>query len=244
MNRVIILVTFWFVMVPALVSPAIDAVDARTSETNMQSVRFVRCFQDTELSESLATLKLHEGAEVARVYESLRTKAKTSPGCRTEIIEALIRGLEQASKDTTNQNEKYFFWENGASLLGELNATEALDLLIANIDLTDGWSASISQSHFPALTAIIRIGAPAIPKLQVVVGNDSVPYRRKFAAFCIAYIGGDRAKRALTSAVSGETDPCVKNFLRLSLQAFDNRAKPNHISSALNGKWLSAFYCL
>lgn len=48
---------------------------------------------------------------------------------------------------------------------------------------------------------------------------------------------------ALKSAKQSETDPCVKDFLNLSLQAFDNKAKPNHISSELNGKWVAAFYC-
>jgi len=124
-----------------------------------------------------------------------------------------------------------------------LKATEALDLLIANIDFTDGWSASISEHHFPALAAILRIGQPAIPKLQIALNNDSKPHRRKFAAFGIAYIGGAQAKTALKGAMSGENDPCVKNFLKVSLQAFDNKAKPNHIRSELNSKWLAAFYC-
>jgi hypothetical protein len=66
----------------------------------------------------------------------------------------------------------------------------------------------------------------------------------KIAALAIAYIGGGWARRALTNALPGETDPCVKNFLRVSLKAFDNKPKPNHISSAQNGKWLSALYCL
>jgi len=127
-------------------------------------------------------------------------------------------------------------------MLADLKATEALDLLIANIDFTNGFESSLND--FPALVAILEIGAPAIPKLQIALKNDSVPHRRKFAALCIAYIGGDQARRALTNALPVETDPCVKKFLELSLQAFDNKEKPNHISSALNGKWLAAFYCL
>jgi len=148
--------------------------------------------------------------------------------------------MEQA-ENTTNHSENYHLWENGASLLAELKATEALDLLIANIDLNDGFPSSLDD--FPALVAILRIGVPAIPKLQTVLSNDPAPHRRRFAALCIAYTGGSQALSALTSALPGETDPCVKNFLRISVQAFDNKEKPNHISSELNGKWLSAFYC-
>jgi len=220
-----------------------DSVNAHASETITMPVRFVRCFNNTELRQSLATLKLQGGEEVVKVYNSLLTKARTAPGCRKEVVRALISNMAQATDPAGNQYENFFFWQSGASLLAELQATEALDLLIANIDFTDGWSASIKESHFPALVAILKIGQPAIPKLQVVLSNDSESHRRKFAAFCIAYIGGARAKQALKSALPRETDPCVKKFLQISLRAFNNRAKPNHISSELNGRWVAAFYC-
>jgi hypothetical protein len=242
MKRAILLVPSLLVIVPTLVWPALDATEARSLQTITPSVRFARCFQNNELSESLATLKLQGGVDVTRVSENLLTKARNAPRCRTQVVQALIRGMEQATNLTTNQYENYFLWQHGASLLAELKATEALDLLIANIDITDGLSTSLS--HCPALVAILRIGEPAILKLQTVLSQDAEPVRRNFAALAIAYIGGGQARRALTTALPSETDPCVKNFLRVSLQAFNNRAKPNHISSELNGKWLSAFYCL
>jgi len=243
MNRTVLLVTFLLIIVSSNIWLAIDVVDARTSGMITQSIRSARCFHDTELRESIATLKQQGGADVAKVSESLLTKARTADGCRIEVVQALISSMAQSTNPTTNQYENFFLWLHGASLLADLKATEALDLLIANIDFTDGWSASISESHFPALVAILRLGQPAIPKLQIVLSNDSESHRRKFAAFCIAYIGGHQAKAALKSVLPLETDPCVKGFLQVSLQAFDNKTKPNHISSALNGKWLAAFYC-
>jgi hypothetical protein len=242
MNRTV-LITYLLVTVSAVIWLVSDAVNTRASKTITQSDRFARCFHNTELSESIATLKQQGGADVAKASESLLTQARTADGCRTEVVQALISGMAQATNPTMNQYQNFFLWLHGASLLADLKATEALDLLIANIDFTDGWSASISESHFPALVAILRIGQPAIPKLQIVLTKDPESDRRKFAAFALAYIGGSQARRALTSALPGETDPCVKNFVRLSIQAFDNKAKPNHISSELNGKWLSAFYC-
>lgn len=243
MNRTIFLVMFSLVTVSVVIWGAIDPVNADTSETIPQSVGAAQCFHDTELRESIATLKQQGGADVAKVSESLLTKARTANGCRIQVIQALISHMEQATNPTTNQYENFFLWLHGASLLADLQATEALDLLIANIDFTDGWSASISESHFPALVAILRIGQPAIPKLRIVLSNDSESSRRKFAAFCMAYIGGGQAKMAFKSALPRETDPCVKGFLEASLKAFDNKDKPNHINTALNGKWLAAFYC-
>ena len=242
MNRAVFLITLWLVIVSALLNTQIVETDARSSKLIMRSFHFPQCFQDAELTRSLATLKLQGGADVAKVSEYLLTKARTAPACRSQVIQALISSLGQARNPTTNQYENYFLWEHGATLLAELKATEALDQLIANIDLTDGLSTSFS--HFPALVAILKIGEPGIQKLQNALMNDSKPSRRKFAALAISYIGGGEAKRALTTAMAGETDPCVKNFLSVSLQAFDNKTKPNHISSELNGKWLSAFYCL
>ena len=243
MKRTIFLVMFSLIIVSVVIWGARDPVNAEISETIPQSVGSAQCFHDTELRESIATLKQQGGADVAKVSESLLTKARTANGCRTEVVQALISSMEQATNPTTNQYENFFLWLHGASLLADLKATEALDLLIANIDFTDGWSASISESHFPALVAILRIGQPAIPKLRIVLSNDSESNRRKFAAFCIAYIGGDQAKMVFKSAVLRETDPCVKGFLEASLKAFDNKVKPNHISPTLNGKWLAAFYC-
>ena len=243
MNRTTFLVMLSLVVVSAVIWVAIDPVEAGTSEKITPSVDSSGCFHDTELRESIATLKQQGGADVAKVSETLLTKARTDDRCRTQVAQALISTMAQATNPTTNQYENFFLWLHGASLLANLKSTEALDLLIANIDFTDGWSASISESHFPALAAILRIGRPAIPKLQVVLSNDPESHRRKFAAFCIAYIGGSLAKTALKSAMSSEADPCVKEFLKVSLQAFDNNAKPNHISSELNGKWLAAFYC-
>lgn len=241
MNRKILLVSFWLVIVPALEWKARD-LHARPSKTSTQFARSARCIKETKLNESLATLKLQQSAELAKAYRYLLGKARSSPGCRRQVVQALIKGMEQASKNITNPYDNYFFFDNSASLLAELKATEALDLLVANIDVNDNYPSSLND--FPALVAILKIKEPAIPKLQALLSNDYDPGRRKFAAFAIAYIGGIQAKRALKSALPRETDPCVKKFLQISVQAFDNKEKPNHISSERNGEWLSAFYCL
>lgn len=243
MNRGILMITLGLTLLSSQLCPVTYEADARFSTPITQPVGATRCFRNIELSQGIATMKQQIGADLTRVSQFLLGKARTSPGCKAELVQALIRAME-ASKNKTDQIEEYYLWQHGASTLADLKAIEALDLLVYKIDLTDGWSTSINENHTPALVAILKIGLPAIPKLEIALKNDSVPHRRKFAAFAIAYIGGVQARRALTNALPGETDPCVKTFLQLSLQAFDNKAKPNHISSELNGKWLDAFYCL
>lgn len=242
MKRTVLAITLLLVIV-SVFWLVIHASDANTSETIIPSLRSDRCFHDSELREIIATLKKQAGDDLVKVYTPLLSKARADSGCRMQVIQAVIDAMSQATNPAGNEYQNFFLWLNGAGLLADLKATEALDLLIANIDFTDGWSGVIKESHFPALVAILKIGRPAIPKLEIALSNDSDPDRRQFAAFCIAYIGGRQAKMALKSALPRETDPCLKRFLQVSLQAFNNKKKPNHISSELNGKWIAAFYC-
>ncbi|HEY2961021.1 MAG TPA: hypothetical protein VGJ37_01295 [Pyrinomonadaceae bacterium] len=149
--------------------------------------------------------------------------------------------MKQSSAAPDNDQARYALWRHGADLLAKLRATEALDLLIANLTLTDGFS--ISLSHYPATVAVTSIGQSAIPKLQLVLGKNANPHMRKFAVFCIASIGGARAKGVLTNALPNETDRCVRRFIAVSLEMFSNKVKPNQIPPD-DGKWFSAFYCL
>lgn len=130
MDRTILLVMFSLVFVSAIIWVAIDPVNAGTSETITQSVGYARCFNDIELRESIATLKQQGGADVAKVSESPLTKARTADACRIQVVQALISSMGQATNPTRNQYENFFLWLHGASLLADLQATEALDLLM------------------------------------------------------------------------------------------------------------------
>jgi hypothetical protein len=82
--------------------------------------------------------------------------------------------MAQATDPAGNQYENFFLWLHGASLLADLKATEALDLLIENIDFTDAWSAKISESHFPAWWQLS--GSDSLQSLNsVVLNNDPSP---------------------------------------------------------------------
>lgn len=234
------LVVLCIVLTPTVLWLRTDVVKARATEPITELVRLSRCFADGELNERFGALRL-QGSELTKAFRSLLAKARTSPECRTTMIQELIKGMEQARKTLDNTYDDYRFFDNGASLLAELKATEALDMLVANIDVNDKYGSGLDD--FPALVAILKIGRPAIPKLRTLLNNDSEPGRRKFAALATAYIGGVQAKRALAAALPHETDPCVKKFLAVSLRAFDNKERPNRVSSALNGQWLRAFYC-
>lgn len=63
---------------------------------------------------------------------------------------------------------------------------------------------SISMVHQPALEGIILMGTLAIPKLKLLLQNDDWEIRH-YAVYCLFWIGGTSARRAL------ETRPSDRN---------------------------------
>jgi hypothetical protein len=225
---------------------SVNHTNARFSRVRTTQMRpTAQCIPQTQLSKSLDTLRLNlSGEDLFKARQLLLENAKSSQDCRSQVVQAVMTALKQPGKDNGLggvDSETYALWHNGAELLGELRATEALDLLIANFGLTDGLSATLG--HFPALAPIIAMGQPSIPKLQEIIDKNPEPFRRKFAVFCLASIGGTTAKRVLASALPGESDPCVKKFIGVTLEVFDNKTKPNHITADENGRWYSYVYC-
>lgn len=226
----------------APISPRFASTTDKHLATTSSVLTTAQCLTTGELDELLNNLRAHTDGPVAfKARNSLLNGAKQSHECRTRIIQALIAAMQQSSAEANADRRRYSLWDNGADVLARLRANEALDLLIANLDLTDGFS--ISLSHYPAVGAVIAIGQTAIPKLQLVLSQDRSPYKRKFAVFCIASIGGAKAKDVLTKASHLETDPCVKKVMSTSLEMMSNKAKPNRIPED-NGKLFSAFYCI
>lgn len=204
-----------------------------------------QCIPQTQLSESLAALR--STASDDDLFETKRLllrNAKSSQDCRSQVIQALMIAMEKPGRDNGLggvDSETYALWRNGAALLRDLRATQALDLLIANFGLTDGLSTTLG--HYPALDPIIGMGELSIPKLQEVLSKDSEPFKRKFAVFCLGSIGGVKARNVLAKALPGETDPCVKKFISVSLEIFNNKTRPNQIIGEENGRWYSYIYC-
>jgi hypothetical protein len=247
MKSILLLLGCWvFIITPVLPRSLNDENEWASLIVITNQIRPVaQCIPQSQLSKNLFILRSYlSGDELFKAKHSLMSIAKRSAECRTQVIQALITAMKQPGKDNGLggvDSETYALWDNGADLLGELQATEALDLLIANFGLTDGLSSSLG--HYPALGPVITMGQLSIPKLQEVLSKNPEPFRRKFAVFCLASIGGRTAKNVLAKALSAETDPCVKKFISISLAVFDNKTKPNQITAEENGRWYSYVYC-
>jgi hypothetical protein len=139
-------------------------------------------------------------------------------------------------KDATSDSA----WLYGTEVMVKLRPYEALDFLLSNLTLSDG--TGFGSAHLPATKAVIKIGSIAIPKLSLVLRNSSDRRTRLFAVYCIGFIGGGSALRALKNALPTESDPRIMKFIRLTINAFQNTKLPNHLTSKDHTEWLVAFY--
>jgi HEAT repeat protein len=138
------------------------------------------------------------------------------PECRKEIIRELLRAMNEQNPNVETDRSSYFLWSNGAAILGDLKAVEALDLLIEHLDLNDGFF-SASMAHQPLVLGLEKMGIVAVPKLGIALQHHMSRDIRLSAALCLADIGGTEAMDALKKALDTETDQCVRRFITLSL---------------------------
>lgn len=161
--------------------------------------------------------------------------AKESPECREVVVNDVIRALNTA--DLENDESAFRLWARGSGVLGHLKAVEALDLLIAHLDLNDGLF-SASMVHEPVVSAVTRMGNVAVPKLAVALKTSPKMRIRLAAAFCLGDIGGSEALDAMKSALNSETEECVRRFITLTLPTPNELANVNRPITAADGELL------
>ena len=175
--------------------------------------------------------------EAQRAHTTFIKAAGKSARCRQQIISSIMQVMDKPGLDIRRNQGEYYLWREGSTLLGKLKATEALDLLISHMGMSDGeWS--VSMVHQPALGGIIQMGPIAIPKLRAVLGSQD-PATRHDAVYCITQIGGSSALRVLKQALPSESEKCLKRFIQASIKSLENEKKKLQD----NGEWLPAFLC-
>ena len=202
---------------------------AKSSTSQAQTAKSA-CGTEIDLSESINKLSSEVSADTAEVTKTLAEYSRQSPECRAEIITTLIRAMDKTELNFLTDRSSFFLWSNGSTLLGELKAVEALDLLIKHLELNDG-EFSASMKHQPAVTGVVLMGSLAVPKLSQAVKDGKSRNLRLAAALCLVEIGGSEAVSALARALSSESDPCVANFVRTSLKISDKEQDVRNGSS-------------
>ncbi len=199
------------------------------------------CLGESDLSNALQRLSsARSQSEADQSRDLLLKESGRSPSCRKQVIAIIMRAMDKPDLDFTRDPEMYYVWRDGADLLGKLKAAEALDFLISHLDLriTERFSTTMSQQ--PSLAAVIMMGPIAIPKLSALLKDSPDPNMRRYAVYCIAGIGGPDAKSVLQQARPSESDPCVRQFIAVSIDTIDEKSgglKPNTMD------WYLAFQC-
>lgn len=207
--------------------PSAARVEAPATPPDATPVAAARetCPSADEIPAALRGLASGEREQVARAQAMLRDKAAETPACRREVIAALVTAVDLPQSEIKRDDGARYTWQYGALLLGELQAIEALDLLVSQLTMETGVYYSLSMSHRPALRAVIEMGPVAIPKLDAVLRQHEDRWMRYSAAWCIATIGSPEAVASLRQASDAEADPCVGNIIRVSLDNFDDNGR-------------------
>lgn len=197
------------------------------------------CLSKEELTRTVQVLSSRATyTELESAKQRLLKNANRSAQCREEVIAGLIEAMD---KPEFNVLRDFHLWRYGADLLGELKATESLDLLIKNLNTSDG--DTFNLSHFPAINGVIKFGPTALPKLGLALQQNPDRIYRLKVIFCIAQIGGLEAVAMLKNALSLESDSCARKFIQVSIDSMDNPRTPGELAPSDHDKWLSAFHC-
>lgn len=155
----------------------------------------------------------HE-VERAQAKKGLRALARKS---RQQVVQESIKLMQESEPRLRMTTQAHYdAWRFSAELLGELKATEALDVLIACISCNNGING-LSAYRFPAFRALIMIGPEAVPKLISVLSDNDAATRSR-AALALGEIGGSDATKALENALVSERDQDVVMSIQIALR--------------------------
>ncbi len=257
MNIALLLVVF-AVMWPDLLvdSKAVTnehvLLNTQSSATLIAAVNHIYRYDESEdIQTALEHLSSGDYSRIERGRATLVAHAKENTAARKRVIAALMKSMDKPNVNIERDLSDYYLWREGSILLGDLKAIEALDLLIAHLDMTNGFH-SASMVFQPAILGVRKIGRPAIPKLTDALLNSPKAAVRMAAIYCLTEIGGVSAMNALKQAQNAKNNQCVTRFISSSLSTFSYKDK-GHVSFGYGAPqasvearrdWLTAFECL
>ena len=169
----------------------------------------------TELVSSLRSTKTEVRTDSEKKLIAL---AQMSAEKRELVINKLLSSVnaEKEVDGTHNVLKTSFpYWESVANIFGELDARQAVDVLIRCIQCSSGWSGNMGEP--PASVALVRMGRPVLPNLSKALGEERVAYKRMKIVLCIARIGGSEAITDLEQALRSESHADVREVIKFNL---------------------------
>lgn len=170
------------------------------SSTNDNGVPQNATNQCVEIEPFVRTLSWAHKNERDSAKQRLLDFSERSLASRQCLIAALLKiaTVSDGGAQFIKSPERFREWSEATDLLGRIQATEALDVLISCLDCNDG-KFGLSLGRFPAALAVLRFGESAIAKLSAALNHKNPAIRHK-AAEVLHALGGDEAKREVKKA--------------------------------------------
>jgi len=151
---------------------------------------------------------------------------------REEILESrrllIDKLIELAGEDRPGLDEAPNVWRDSKHLsillLGELRATEAIEVLFENLTYGNPlnvtkWYPPPPWENYPALGALIKIGMPALPgALELLKTSEDERERENCYWLIRQVLGIETGRFVVASAVREERDPERKSRLEAALK--------------------------
>lgn len=171
------------------------------------------------VSEAIQSLRSAENQDEVEISKrKIITLSHKSKLLRHEVIKELMKIIDtpEAHSKQVIDLDYYRVLCASTELLGDLEAKEAIPLLIDIISCNDGM-VSLSTSQLPAARALVAIGEDSIEGLKKVVLEEASP-RKYPALLALSEIGGDKAKEVLVETLRNEKDEQLRMVIKQMLQ--------------------------
>ena len=201
-----------------------------TVETSSSVSSASVCQTSTQDDETLTTTLVNALSSTSDEIRSDSEKkliaiARTSPTRRELVINKLLSSVKSEKELDGNHNilkTSFSYWQSVTNIFAELDAREAVDVLIRCVQCSNGFSGRMGEP--PASDALVRMGKPILPKLSKALSQENDPYKRAKIVVCIARIGGSEAIRDLEQALRAERNKDVREVIKFNL----SEMKSNH----------------
>lgn len=142
-----------------------------------------------------------------------------TPPMRANSIAALSQVIQEGTRggwDPRTSTAVIY----ATQILAAVRASEAIPLLIENIEYYRSPVNSFSLHHYPMAIALVQIGPPADAQLADSLASKD-PQRRQLAAEVLGEIATSAAKKELRSALAAEQDSWVRHVMESALAHAD-----------------------
>ena len=173
----------------------------------------VKSGDDEQIEVAIKNMYTNDYDRINQSRDVLVAFSEKSPELRGLIISKLLAEESKVTKRPT-KSEDYNYWCGLVLVLGDLKATEAIDVLAEEIS-NSYVVARPGLRLYPAGEALFKIGKPSLPALRQIFLNTSADSSDRFyATLLIGKIGGSEELDFLKAHLKTEKDPHVRMLMK------------------------------